>query len=90
MALRPLPEHGDTYTMMLCANEESQLDELKICVQAAEKTFFHLIKDPRILCGAGCFEVQMAKFIRCLSDSESINAEPGLQQATKGNLAYVS
>ncbi len=57
-------ENNHAYTVMLCACEENTLDELKHNVQAAEKILFQLIRDPRILPGAGCFEAQIAYIIR--------------------------
>eukprot|EP00794_Sanderia_malayensis_P016109 gene16109-17731_t len=66
-------------------SDESTLDELKATVLAAEKTLFHLIKDRRIVHGAGCFETQVAAHLRSLHH-EDLNAHPGLEHATKAQI----
>ena len=53
--------------MMLCGINENTLDELKNTIAATEKSLFHLIRDPRVVCGGGCFEVNIAAYIRSLS-----------------------
>eukprot|EP00112_Aurelia_sp_Birch-Aquarium-sp1_P009842 Seg2134.4 transcript_id=Seg2134.4/GoldUCD/mRNA.D3Y31 product="McKusick-Kaufman/Bardet-Biedl syndromes putative chaperonin" protein_id=Seg2134.4/GoldUCD/D3Y31 len=65
LVLKPLSEN-ETYTMMLCGSDENTLDELKNTIAATEKSLFHLIRDPRVVCGGGCFEVNIAAYIRSL------------------------
>eukprot|EP00795_Rhopilema_esculentum_P010515 gene10515-19237_t len=51
------------HTMMLCGRDENSLEELKTTIHSVEKSLFHLIDDPRVLCGGGCFEAQVASFV---------------------------
>ena len=53
--------------MILCNSDESTLDELKSVIESVERSLYHVMKDPRVLCGGGCFEAQIATFVRYLT-----------------------
>ena len=61
--------------MLLCGGEEKTLDELKSLINSVEKSLFHVIKDPRVVSGSGCFETQMANFVRGLRRVDFSNRE---------------
>ena len=74
--------------MMLCGSDENTLDELKNIIAATEKSLYHLIRDPRVFCGGGCFEVSIAAYIRSLSQfafqEDEIKKHAVLGYVTKG------
>ena len=60
---------------MLCANDENTLDELKSVLLSAEQSLFHVIKEPKVVFGGGCFEAQIAAFVCSISKKDLSNEE---------------
>ena len=50
--------------MMLCGSDENTLDELKSALLSVEKSLYHVIKESKVVFGGGCFETQVATFVR--------------------------
>jgi len=65
-------------TIMLCANDENTLDELKVALTSAEQSLFHVIKEPKVVFGGGCFEAQIAAFV-CSITRKDVSSEEKLK-----------
>ena len=50
--------------MILCGGDENTLDELKSVLLSVEKSLYHVIKEAKVVFGGGCFEAQVATFVR--------------------------
>ena len=89
--------HPDTqsqfHTIILCSSDENSLDELKSAVLSAEKSLYHIMKEPKVVFGGGCFEAQVAAFVCRLTKKELSTEEKlkykGLKELSEGIIMYL-